>query len=96
MLAIWPTPWNDAADLLQLLHGLRRLDEQAVGAGFEIHLAAPQRVVEAVHGARVGARDDVEVAAVARAPAAARILRTISSAGITSLPAMWPQRFGAT
>ena len=55
-----------SADLLQLLHGLRRLDEQAVGAGFEIHLAAPQCVVEAVHGARVGACDDVEVAAVAR------------------------------
>ena len=31
-----------------------------------------------------------------RAPTAALIFATMSAAGITSLPAMWPQRFGAT
>ncbi len=67
MLAICGTPLNARADRLKLLHRLRRLDENAVGAGLEILLAAAERLVEAVHGAGIGARDDEEVLVPPRA-----------------------------
>jgi len=47
-----------AADARELVHRLRRLDEQAVGAGLEVELGAAQRLVEAVHRAGIGAGDD--------------------------------------
>ena len=53
-------------DLLQLLDRLRRLDEQRVGARLLVGEAALDRGVEAERLARVGARDDEQVALAAR------------------------------
>jgi hypothetical protein len=64
-----------APDPRQLLDRLRRLDEQAVCAGFEINLGAPQGIVEAVHGAGVGTRDDEELRAAARIRRCAHLRR---------------------
>ena len=49
-----------------LFQGLRRLDKHHVGAGLDRVVGAPDRLVEPGDGARVGARDDHEVAAAAR------------------------------
>src|SRR5262249_38873894 len=46
---------ESAADAPKLLHAARRLDEDAVGAGPDVTLGAPQGLVEIVDGARVGA-----------------------------------------
>ena len=58
-----------------------------------IGLGAPQRFVEAQRGARIGARDDEEVAAL-RASTATRIFRTMSAMGTTRRPGVCPHFFG--
>jgi hypothetical protein len=52
---------GDGADLL---HRLAHLEEQHVGAGLEVGLAALERVLQAVHHDRVAARDDHEIGVV--------------------------------
>src|SRR5262249_24671272 len=47
-----------AADAPKLLQAARRLDEDAVGAGPDVTLGAPQGLVEIVDGPRVGARQN--------------------------------------
>src|SRR5215470_3813256 len=47
-----------ARDAFELLDALRRLDEDRLRAGVDVALGAPQRLVEAEHGARVGAHAD--------------------------------------
>src|SRR5215510_10315546 len=47
-----------ARDAFELLDALRRLDEDRLRAGVDVALGAPQRLVEAQHGARIGAHAD--------------------------------------
>src|SRR5262252_1259666 len=47
-----------ARDAFELLDALRRLHEDRLCAGVDVALGAPQRLVEAEHGARVGAHAD--------------------------------------
>ena len=54
---------------------------------------APQRLVEAQYGARVGAHAD-QVSGLSRSAMVALIFASMISAGTTFLPAIWPQRLG--
>src|SRR5262249_26869465 len=47
-----------ARDAFKLLDALRRLHEDRLRAGVDVALGAPQRLVDAEHGARVGAHAD--------------------------------------
>src|SRR5262249_42012802 len=47
-----------ARDMFELRDALRRLDEDRLRAGVDVALGAPQRLVQAQHGARVGAHAD--------------------------------------
>ena len=78
-----------------VLDGARGVHEDEVGAGVAVGVAAVDRVVEAVT-CSASERAMISVSSERRAATAARTLITISSAGITSFPSMWPQRFGET
>ena len=66
-----------AAISLELLDGLRRLDEQRVGARLLVGEAALDRRVEAERLARVGAGDDEQVALAARVGGGADLGRVL-------------------
>ena len=61
-------------DRLDLLLGLRRLDEQRVGARLAVAPRALERAVEALDRARVGAGDDQQLAVAARLDRGAHLL----------------------
>src|SRR5580704_7154304 len=55
-------PIETPADGAHLVDAFRTFDEQDIGAGFGIGVGAAQRLVQSERGARIGARDDEEVA----------------------------------
>ena len=82
-----------AADALQLGLALGRFDEDHVGAGLLVELRAAQRLVEPVRGARIGARHDHGLGMPPRL-GGDLIFITISSAGTTRRPGVWPHFLG--
>jgi hypothetical protein len=71
----------------------RRFDEEHVGAGFAIARAALERSLQTFDRDGVAARDDHEIAIVARVTCSFDF-RHHSAVGTTRLPARCPQRLG--
>ena len=89
---------NLAHGALDIGAGADAVDERHVGARFQVQVGAADGLVQAIDGVSVGAGVDDEVRRrrASRASAMARTLPAISSAAITCLPSMWPQRLGKT